>query len=329
MPSWHQERAARRPAGAGAVRRLDQPVQGSRVPWRIGFADTRAQFETDTLPRPSRRSAGTRRRAARIEPRAPADHALWDAGAAAGCSPCWHSNRRRPEPATYFMPLALAWEKRRGAHEVSAAAAIAQVRQQANVGLMADAFFDEPSAARWSRQSARGASCRPRAGSCASGRRPRRGDAAGDDLDELPVAGPPRRATTPSSCSASRCSSRATAGCARASTPSSRWAASSPRSPASRTACRWPARSNTWATTAAEHARAAAGLCAEPGRRLDLHAGVPGRVFSTSCATRRRRGRRPHGAFLALVRTLGRAHRRAAQRARRCARQCRPSTPSR
>jgi maltose alpha-D-glucosyltransferase/alpha-amylase len=48
------------------------------------------------------------------------------------------------EPASYFMPLALAWEERDEdrVRNISTAA-VAKIRQQANVGVMGDAFADE------------------------------------------------------------------------------------------------------------------------------------------------------------------------------------------
>ncbi len=48
------------------------------------------------------------------------------------------------EPSTYFLPLALGWEEQ-DEERVNALlpAALAKVRQQANVGVMADAFYDE------------------------------------------------------------------------------------------------------------------------------------------------------------------------------------------
>jgi maltose alpha-D-glucosyltransferase/alpha-amylase len=49
-----------------------------------------------------------------------------------------------PGGATYFMPLALAWEERDEERMAGVAqAALAKVRQQAQVGLMGDAFYDE------------------------------------------------------------------------------------------------------------------------------------------------------------------------------------------
>ncbi len=48
-----------------------------------------------------------------------------------------------PEAASYFMPLALAWEADEERVHNLATAAIAKIRQQANVGVMGDAFADE------------------------------------------------------------------------------------------------------------------------------------------------------------------------------------------
>ena len=49
------------------------------------------------------------------------------------------------EPTSYFMPLALAWEERDEEERVRnlSTAAVAKVRQQANVGVLGDAFADE------------------------------------------------------------------------------------------------------------------------------------------------------------------------------------------
>ena len=49
------------------------------------------------------------------------------------------------DDATYFMPLTLAWEDTEEERVTRLTpAALAKIRQQANVGVMADAFYDEP-----------------------------------------------------------------------------------------------------------------------------------------------------------------------------------------
>jgi maltose alpha-D-glucosyltransferase / alpha-amylase len=114
------------------------------VPWRIGVAEkTRLQFETDTLPRymETQRwyaAKGTAIDRARIE-----DHVLWQEGKLSWLVALLDLESAA-ERASYFMPLALAWEERdeERVHNL-ATAAVAKVRQQSNVGVMGDAFADE------------------------------------------------------------------------------------------------------------------------------------------------------------------------------------------
>ena len=71
------------------------------------------------------------------------DHVVWQEGAADWLLAILDLGTAA-EAALYFMPLALAWEE--GDEERVrnlATSAVAQVRQQANVGVMGDAFADE------------------------------------------------------------------------------------------------------------------------------------------------------------------------------------------
>ncbi len=159
-PSWHQPMlpAEDRPVvvlfdGWNSIFR-DQVV-----PWRIGLAvKTRAQFETDTLPRYIEQqrwyaAKGTALQRARL-----VDHAVWDDGDSAtmGKTEGWllplleldgPADVER-EASTYFVPLSLAWEdaNQEGDEEryrTLGTAAMARIRQQAAVGVMGDAFADE------------------------------------------------------------------------------------------------------------------------------------------------------------------------------------------
>ncbi|HEY1724780.1 MAG TPA: maltose alpha-D-glucosyltransferase [Steroidobacteraceae bacterium] len=114
------------------------------VPWRIGMAEkTRAQFETDTLPRfiETQRwyaSKGTAIERARI-----VDHVLWQEGKSSWVVALLDVTAGG-ETTSYFMPLALAWEERDEERLRNlSTAAIAKVRQQSSVGVMGDAFADE------------------------------------------------------------------------------------------------------------------------------------------------------------------------------------------
>jgi len=113
------------------------------MPWRIGLAEkTRQQFETDTLPRFIETQRWYATKGATIDSARIVDHLLWQHGPHSWVVALVEVNA--PQPALYFMPLALAWED--GDEERArnlATAAIAKIRQQANVGVMGDAFADE------------------------------------------------------------------------------------------------------------------------------------------------------------------------------------------
>jgi maltose alpha-D-glucosyltransferase/alpha-amylase len=146
MPSWHQE-------GIG-VALQDRPTlvlfdgwtsffRDKVMPWRIGMAERmRVQFETDTLPRHVEiqrwyAAKGTPVQRARVS-----DYAIWDQGDFSWMLPLLRLEGP-PGDTAYFMPLALAWEERDEERVQSLTpAALAKVRQQADVGVMGDAFYD-------------------------------------------------------------------------------------------------------------------------------------------------------------------------------------------
>jgi maltose alpha-D-glucosyltransferase/alpha-amylase len=145
MPGWHQEGT---PLQDRAVLVLFDGwtsfFRDRVMPWRMGMAERmRLQLETDTLPRhvETQRwyaSKGTPVQRARLR-----DHAVWETGASSWMLPLL--DLEGPiDASTYFMPLALAWEDRDEERMKSLMpGAIAKVRQQADVGVMADAFYDE------------------------------------------------------------------------------------------------------------------------------------------------------------------------------------------
>ena len=190
---WHEERAAARgPAGAGAVRRLDAASSATascRGASRMA-EKARAQLEPKCCRASSRRSAGTPPRASRC-------------GASRWSTTSSGSRRRRSwllalvdverrggEPRD-AISCRWRWPGRtatRSACARSRRSTVAKVRQQAEVGVLADAFADEAfcralvaaigaGARAASRRTARCASRRPRAFAAL----------AGDALDALPV----------------------------------------------------------------------------------------------------------------------------------------------
>ncbi|MGF6346560.1 maltose alpha-D-glucosyltransferase [Variovorax sp. W2I14] len=144
-PSWHQEGVALQEWPTLVLFDGWTSFFRERVmPWRIGMSERmRTQFELETLPRHIEiqrwyASKGTAIRRARV-----VDHAVWEANGQSWLLPLLDLDGP-PGGATYFMPLALAWEERDEERMAGVAqAAIARIRQQAQVGLMGDAFYDE------------------------------------------------------------------------------------------------------------------------------------------------------------------------------------------
>src|SRR6204780_1663460 len=113
------------------------------VPWRIGMAEkTRLQFETDTLPRYIETQRWYAAKGTAIERARITEQVLWQEGKVSWLMALVELDGAE-EHTSYFLPLALAWEEGEdeGGKNVSAAA-VARVRQQANVGVMGDAFAD-------------------------------------------------------------------------------------------------------------------------------------------------------------------------------------------
>ncbi|MGH6647000.1 maltose alpha-D-glucosyltransferase [Aquabacterium sp.] len=146
VPSWHQERL---PAEELPVLVLfDGWLSLFRehvVPWRIGLAiKTRAQFETQTLPRYIETQRWYAAKGAAIKTVGLTDSAVWEEGRHSWLLPLVDVENQGQDGSTYFLPLAMAWEdKDEERMRGLANAAVARVRQQASVGLMADAFADE------------------------------------------------------------------------------------------------------------------------------------------------------------------------------------------
>jgi maltose alpha-D-glucosyltransferase/alpha-amylase len=145
VPSWHEERLARE--DLPIVILFDGWTSFFRervVPWRIGMAEkTRTQLEVDVLPRYAQTqrwyaTKGETVKAVRLD-----DHALWEVGTCKWMITTFNTEGGS-QPACYFIPLALAWEDTEEDRlRTLAPVTIAKVRQQASVGVLADAFGDE------------------------------------------------------------------------------------------------------------------------------------------------------------------------------------------
>lgn len=152
-PSWHQP----------VLPAEDRPVlvlfdgwnslfRDHVVPWRIGMAvKTRAQFEADTLPRHIEMQRWYPDKGSSIKKARLVDSAVWESrdGSQGWLLPVVETEGTS-ETAAYFLPLALAWEDgSEDRYRSLSAAALARVRQQAAVGVMGDAFYDESFCRAW------------------------------------------------------------------------------------------------------------------------------------------------------------------------------------
>jgi maltose alpha-D-glucosyltransferase/alpha-amylase len=144
-PSWHEQIASidERPVlvlfdGWSSL------FRDRVVPWRIGMAEKiRLQFETDTLPRFIETQRWYAAKGTAIERARIVDHVVWQEGKLSWVVALLEIGSGA-EPASYFMPLALAWEDRDEERVRNlTTAAIAKIRQQASTGIMGDAFADE------------------------------------------------------------------------------------------------------------------------------------------------------------------------------------------
>ena len=113
------------------------------VPWRIGMAQkVREQFEQDILPRFIEGRRWFAQKGEKVKRARLIDHGLLERGERS-----WLVGQfdveAGAETVRYFIPLSLAWEEAEEARVRGlTGATFAKVRQQANVGVMADAFPD-------------------------------------------------------------------------------------------------------------------------------------------------------------------------------------------
>jgi maltose alpha-D-glucosyltransferase/alpha-amylase len=145
VPAWHEERLPTHELPVLVLFDGWASLFRDRVvPWRIALAEKgRAQFEREVLPE---FIADRRWYAAKGEPIkrvALDDHIEWQQGTHSWLVALAQVERASGDPQTYFLPLMLAWEPDDERTAALLPLAVAKVRQQAKVGLMADAFADE------------------------------------------------------------------------------------------------------------------------------------------------------------------------------------------
>jgi maltose alpha-D-glucosyltransferase / alpha-amylase len=145
VPSWHEQIVSvdERPVLVlfdGWLSLFRERV----VPWRIGMAEkTRLQFETDTLPRYIETQRWYAAKGTPIERARITEQVLWQEGKVSWLVALIELDGAEPR-ANYFLPLGLAWEEREDERVKNLSTnAVVKIRQQANVGVMGDAFADE------------------------------------------------------------------------------------------------------------------------------------------------------------------------------------------
>ena len=144
-PSWHQEGVA--PRDPPTLVLFDGWTSFFRervMPWRMGMAERmRKEFEVDVLPSYIALQRWYASKGTAITRASLVDQAVWQTDDSAWMLPIVKLDGP-PDDATYFVPLALAWEERDEARtNALTPVALAKIRQQAEVGVMGDAFYDE------------------------------------------------------------------------------------------------------------------------------------------------------------------------------------------
>ncbi len=146
VPAWHEERLPREELPMLVLFDGWASLFRDRVvPWRIAMSEkVRAQLEREALPA---FVAGRRWYAAKGVPVGAVtlvDHVEWERGEQSWLVALARVERDKGEAETYFLPLTLAWEDAdEDKLRTLGPATVAKVRQQAQVGILADAFGDD------------------------------------------------------------------------------------------------------------------------------------------------------------------------------------------
>jgi maltose alpha-D-glucosyltransferase / alpha-amylase len=146
IPAWHEERLAPDDLPVLVLFAGWSSLFRDRVvPWRAAMADrVRAMLEASVLPSFIAARRWYAAKGAAIDRAVLEDHAEWTAGSRSWLVALARIETPSTEPQRYFLPLTLAWED----HDDDTLRAlggltIAKARQQAQVGVIGDAFGDE------------------------------------------------------------------------------------------------------------------------------------------------------------------------------------------
>jgi len=145
VPRWHEERLATEELPVLVLFDGWTSLFRERVvPWRIRMAEKlRTQFETETLPHYIATQRWYAAKGTPIKRAALNDWVQWGADQSSWLMALLQVETAS-EQSAYFLPMALAWGDSDDEQvRALAAATLARVRQQSEVGVLADAFADE------------------------------------------------------------------------------------------------------------------------------------------------------------------------------------------
>ncbi len=147
LPGWHEERLPREELPVLVLFDGWNSVFRDRVvPWRISMAEkTRAQLERTLLPAYVAAQRWYAGKGAPLDRVTLIDAVEWpDEHDASWLLGLYAAAREGAPEQLYFIPLALAWEEREEErHRALTNAAVAKIRQQAEIGVLGDAVADE------------------------------------------------------------------------------------------------------------------------------------------------------------------------------------------
>ncbi|MEP7208019.1 MAG: maltose alpha-D-glucosyltransferase, partial [Casimicrobiaceae bacterium] len=146
VPAWHEERMPREELPVLVLFDGWHSLFRERVvPWRIGMADkARRELERALLPQYVAGQRWYAGKGAAIDRVAMVDAVQWpDGDESAWLLGIYAVERANAPVQRYLIPLVLVWESEDEPYRALQVAGVAKVRQQATIGLLADAMADE------------------------------------------------------------------------------------------------------------------------------------------------------------------------------------------
>jgi len=145
VPAWHEDRLAREELPMLVLFDGWASLFRDRVvPWRIAMSDkVRTQLEREALPAFVQQRRWYAGKGSQVKRVTLPDTVEWTVGGRTWLVAIARIEPSEGESQAYFLPLTIAWEQDEERWRALAPLAVAKVRQQADVGVMADALGDE------------------------------------------------------------------------------------------------------------------------------------------------------------------------------------------